>query len=122
MPMVTMFSKSLRMTARPNSSKRPSHMNKTMSTLGVLSVNPDSNANKVGMVAACNAIAANQPNVSAEILLKCVVKKSTIVFLILSKLILFEFMIAFGSLGVDESNGMGHGYPIIHHKRCDVQF
>jgi hypothetical protein len=69
-------------------------MNNTMSTLGVLSVNPVSNANRLGMVAACKQIAANHPSVSADIAEKCETKNSVTCCLTSSKSILV-FIFAF---------------------------
>jgi hypothetical protein len=57
-------------------------------------------------VAACNAIAASHPMVSAEILLKWVEKNSTTLCLILSKSI-FEFSIfTIFDLGVEVKIGI----------------
>jgi hypothetical protein len=61
------------------------------------------------MVAACNAMAANQPMVSAEILLKWVEKNSTTLCFARSKSILFEFSIfTIFDLGVDVNNGIAY--------------
>ena len=65
-PMVMMFSMSFSTTARMNNSTRPLHKNKMMSRLGVRSDSPVMSARKLGRVAQCNTMAANQPNVSAE--------------------------------------------------------
>jgi hypothetical protein len=75
-PIVMIFSMSLSTTARKNNSTRPPHRNRIMSKPGVLSLNPVIKAKKVGKVAQCNTIAANQPRVSAESVAKLLLRNS----------------------------------------------
>ena len=65
-PIVMMFSMSFSTTARKNNNTKPPHKNRIMSKPGVRSESPVIKAKKLGKVAQCNTIAANQPSVSAE--------------------------------------------------------
>jgi hypothetical protein len=77
----------------------------------------------VGTVAACNAMAANHPMVSAEILLKWVEKNSTTFSLMRSKSILLEFSILDKgfNLGVELNIGI-NTVPLNYHKIYDALF
>ena len=85
-PIVMMFSMSFSTTARKNNSTKPPHKNKIMSKPGVRSDNPVIKAKKVGKVAQCSVMAANQPRVSAESVAKLLLRNSRIATMVTGNL------------------------------------
>ena len=85
-PIVMMFSMSFNTTARKNNSTNPPHRNRIMSRPGVRSDNPVIKAKKVGKVAQCSVMAANQPRVSAESVAKLLLRNSRIATMVTGNL------------------------------------
>ena len=85
-PIVMMFSMSFSTTARKNNNTRPPHRNKIISKPGVRSDNPVIKAKKVGKVAQCSVMAANQPRVSAESVAKLLLRNSRIATMVTGNL------------------------------------
>ena len=85
-PTVMMLSMSLSTTARMNSNTRPPQRNRIMSKPGVLSESPVIKAKKVGSVAQCNTMAANQPSVSADSLAKLLARNSRTAMIVIGNL------------------------------------
>lgn len=98
-PIVMTFSMSFSTTARKNSNTRPDQRNATTSRPGTRSDSPVISARRVGMVAQCNTMAANQPRVSAEIRCRWLLRKSRTVCRL-----------------------KGQVFKMLLHKKCDVQF
>ena len=85
-PIVMMLSMSLSTTARKNNRTKPPHKNKIMSRPGVRSDNPVIKAKKVGKVAQCNTMAANQPRVSAESVARLFLRYSRMATIVMGNL------------------------------------
>ena len=85
-PMVIIFSMSFNTTARKNSRTNPPHKNRIMSRPGVLSDSPVISARKLGKVAQCRTIAANQPSVSAESFARLLLRNSRMATMVMGNL------------------------------------
>jgi len=85
-PIVMILSMSFSTTARKNSRTKPPHKNRIMSKPGVLSDSPVISARKLGKVAQCRTMAANQPSVSAESVAKLLLRNSRIAMIVMGNL------------------------------------
>jgi len=85
-PIVMILSMSFSTTARKNSRTNPPHKNRIMSRPGVLSDSPVISARKLGKVAQCRTMAANQPKVSADNVAKLLERNSRIAMIVTGNL------------------------------------